>query len=130
MSIKDIGRFQSTLNRADSQGWSQKVDQNFKDFKINTPGLEGEIKGDLENSFDESISGRKSFGEFLTDSLSKVNELQQDANIAMEKLASGESDNLHETLLAVEKAEISFKMMNQVRSKVLDAYRDIMKMQI
>ena len=130
MSIKDIGSFQSTLNRADSQGWSQNVDQNFKDFKINTPGLEGEIKGDLENSFDESISGRKSFGEFLTDSLSKVNDLQQDANIAMEKLASGESDNLHETLLAVEKAEISFKMMNQVRSKVLDAYRDIMKMQI
>ena len=48
----------------------------------------------------------------------------------MEKLASGKSQNLHETLLTVEKAEIAFKTMNQVRSKVIDAYKEIMKMQI
>jgi flagellar hook-basal body complex protein FliE len=48
----------------------------------------------------------------------------------MQKIASGESKNLHETLLAVERAEIAFKTMNQVRSKVLEAYKEIMRTQI
>lgn len=119
MAIKDIGSFQQTLGNADARGWSRKVDNDGINFDIKAPGLEG---GPSE--------GGKTFGEFLQDSIGKVNTLQQDANVAMEKLASGESQNLHETLLAVEKAEIAFKMMNQVRTKVLDAYREIMKMQI
>jgi len=119
MAIKDIGSFQKTLGNADARGWSRQVDNDQNaEFNIQTPGLEG-----------VSETG-KTFGEFLQDSLTKVNSLQQEANVAMEKLASGESQNLHETLLSVEKAEISFKMMNQIRSKVLDAYREIMKMQI
>jgi flagellar hook-basal body complex protein FliE len=122
MAIKDVGSFQQTLGNADARGWSRQVDNDFSsDFNIKAPGLEG-VQGTGETS--------KTFGEFLQDSLTKVNSLQQEANVAMEKLASGESQNLHETLLAVEKAEISFKMMNQIRSKVLDAYREIMKMQI
>ena len=119
MAIKDIGSFQQTLGNADAKGWSRKVDNDMASgFDIKSPGLEG------------ASEAGQSFGEFLQESISKVNSLQQEANISMEKLASGESQNLHETLLAVEKAEISFKMMNQIRTKVLDAYREIMKMQI
>jgi len=122
MAIKDIGSFQQTLGKADARGWSRQVDNDFgSEFNIKSPGLEG-AEGTSETG--------KTFGDFLQDSLTKVNSLQQEANVAMDKLASGESQNLHETLLAVEKAEISFKMMNQIRSKVLDAYREIMKMQI
>ena len=119
MAIKDIGSFQQTLGNADARGWSRKVDNDGTNFDIKAPGLEG-----------GNVEGGKSFGDFLADSLGKVNALQQDANVAMEKLASGESQNLHETLLAVEKADIAFRTMNQVRTKVLDAYRGIMKMQI
>jgi flagellar hook-basal body complex protein FliE len=119
MAIKDIGSFQQTLGNADAKGWSRIVDNDMgSGFGIKAPGLEGETEG------------TRTFGDFLQESLSKVNSLQQEANVAMEKLASGESQNLHETLLAVEKAEISFKTMNQIRTKVLDAYREIMKMQI
>lgn len=119
MAIKDIAGFQQTLGNADARGWSRKVDNEFAgNFDIKAPGLEG------------GVEGGKTFGEFLQDSIGKVNSIQQDANIAMEKLASGESQNLHETLLAVEKADIAFRTMNQVRTKVLDAYREIMKMQI
>lgn len=119
MSIKDIAGFQQTLGTNDARGWSRKVDNDFGgQFGIETPGVGG-----------ASESG-KTFGEFLQDSIGKVNALQQDANVSMEKLASGESQNLHETLLAVEKADIAFRTMNQVRTKVLDAYREIMKMQI
>ena len=114
MAIKDIGSFQQTLGTADARGWSRSVDSD-KAFDIEGLGEAG---------------GSKSFGEFLSDSISKVNSIQQEANVAMEKLASGESQNLHETLLAVEKADIAFRTMNQVRTKVIDAYREIMKMQI
>lgn len=119
MAIKDIAGFQQTLGTGDARGWSRKVDNDFgSNFNIETPGVGG------------SQESNKTFGEFLQDSLTKVNSLQQDANVAMEKLASGESQNLHETLLAVEKADIAFRTMNQVRTKVIDAYREIMKMQI
>lgn len=120
MAIKDIGSFQQTLGNADARGWSRSVDNTSgPNFDIKAPGLEG-----------GEVDGGKTFGEFLSDSIGKVNNLQQEANVAMEKLASGESQNLHETLLAVEKAEIAFKTMNQIRTKVIDAYREIMKMQI
>ncbi len=119
MAIKDITSFNQTLGNADAKGWSSRVDKNdlSQGFDLETPGVGG-------------TEGAKSFGEMLTESIGKVNSIQQEANIAMEKLASGESQNLHETLLAVEKAEIAFKTLNQVRSKVIDAYREIMKMQI
>jgi flagellar hook-basal body complex protein FliE len=122
MAIKDLGSFQQTLGAGDARGWSRRVDNDGPGAlgvgATGTPNLEG---GDAIG---------KTFGEFLSESLTKVNAIQQEANVAMEKLASGENQNLHETLLAVEKAEISFKTMNQVRTKVLDAYREIMKMQI
>lgn len=119
MSIKDIAGFQKTLGNADARGWSRSVDNDFAG-NLNIEG--GPSVGGTE--------GAKSFGDFLQDSIGKVNALQSEANVAMEKLASGESQNLHETLLAVEKADIAFRTMNQVRTKVIDAYREIMKMQI
>jgi flagellar hook-basal body complex protein FliE len=120
MSIKDITSFQKTLGNADAKGWSRSVDNDFDSSKFNIEGAPS-VGG---------AEGAKSFGDFLQDSIGKVNSLQNEANVAMEKLASGESQNLHETLLAVEKADIAFRTMNQVRTKVIDAYREIMKMQI
>lgn len=119
MAIKDLSGFQQTLGSMDAKGWSRQVDNGGVNspFSIETPGV-------------SETGDAKSFGDFLKDSISQVNAVQQDANIAMERLASGESQNIHETLLAVEKADIAFKTMNQIRTKVIDAYREIMKMQI
>lgn len=118
--IKNLGQLNQTLGNADARGWTSKVGNEFRDLEM--PGKLGDIEGGKEAG--------KTFGEFLQDSIGQVNSLQQEANTAMQKLASGESRDMHETLLAVEKAEIAFKAMNQVRSKVIDAYREIMRMQI
>ncbi len=117
--IKSIGNMQNTLKSYDMDSWSKSVDV----------GKELNFK-ELPSEKAIGSEGNESFGDFLANSISKVNNLQQDADFAMEKLASGKSQNLHETLLTVEKAEIAFKTMNQVRSKVIDAYKEIMKMQI
>ena len=49
---------------------------------------------------------------------------------AIQKLATGENRNLHETMIAVEKASISFLFMSQVRNKALEAYQEVMRMQV
>jgi flagellar hook-basal body complex protein FliE len=56
--------------------------------------------------------------------------MQVEANKAIQKLASGQTKNISETMLAVENAEIAFKTMNQVRMKVIEAYKEIMRMQM
>jgi flagellar hook-basal body complex protein FliE len=71
-----------------------------------------------------------SFADTLKSAIGKVNDLQKSADVQMEKLATGQSQNLHETMIASEKAEISLKLMVQVRNKIIDAYHEIMKMQV
>ena len=70
------------------------------------------------------------FGSFLEKSISGVNQSQVEADHAIRELVAGRSKNLHETLLAVERADTSLKLMMQVRNKILDAYREIIRMQV
>lgn len=76
----------------------------------------------------------KSVGEGFVDALqtavAKVNEQQVAADTAVEKLQTGESRNLHEVMIAMEKADISMRLLVQVRNKVVDAYQEIMRMQV
>ena len=74
--------------------------------------------------------GAVTFGEMLMNSVEKVNQYQHDANSAIKELVAGRTKNIHETMLAVERAEISLKLMMQVRNKIVDAYREIMRMQV
>ena len=70
----------------------------------------------------------KTFGRILKESIEEVNRLQGEADKAIEDLATGETKNIHETMIAMEKAEVSFKLMLQVRNKILDAYQEVMRM--
>jgi len=77
-----------------------------------------------------SGANEKSFGEVLQGSIAEVNKLQNEANQAIEALAVGAENDLHHTMIAMEKAEISFKLMMQVRNKIVAAYEEIMRMQV
>ena len=122
MSIQTNMGMREILNSYETRDWmkSSKVD-----------GVQNKLKlTDAPDAHDIAGLQSKSFGDFLLDSVNKVNSMQKDANLQIEKLATGQSKNIHETMLAVERAEMAFKSMNQVRSKVIDAYREIMRMQI
>jgi flagellar hook-basal body complex protein FliE len=84
------------------------------------------------NELDTNIIGgsEQSFSQLLRNSLEKVNEYQADADQAIKELTAGRTKNVHETMLAVERADMSLKLMMQVRNKVVDAYREIMRMQV
>ena len=75
----------------------------------------------------DKASGGAGFEEFLMDSIKQVNNLQLQANQATQELAVGKSENIHETMIAMEKATISFQMMMQIRNKIIDAYQDVLK---
>jgi flagellar hook-basal body complex protein FliE len=73
---------------------------------------------------------RPGFVDHLKATLTNTNDLQHQAKTAMEELATGRNGNIHETLLSMSKAETSFKMVMQVRNKVLNAYQEVMRMQM
>ncbi len=72
----------------------------------------------------------KSFGDTLTEAVSKVNEMQKESDIKMQKLAAGETSDISDVMISAEKADIALKLMMSVRNKMIDAYQEIMKMQV
>lgn len=69
-------------------------------------------------------------GKFFSELVSKVNDLQNQSDSAIQGLASGENKNLHEVMISMEKASISFLFMSQVRNKAIEAYQEVMRMQL
>jgi flagellar hook-basal body complex protein FliE len=74
--------------------------------------------------------GGASFKEVLVNSLEEVNRLQTDANVAFENLATGKTQNVTEVLGAVQKADLAFKMLMQIRNKLVEAYEVVRDMRI
>jgi flagellar hook-basal body complex protein FliE len=74
--------------------------------------------------------GAHSFSDLMRQSVAQVNEYQHEADRAINELVAGRSKNIHETMLTIERADTSLKLMTQVRNKILDAYREIMRMQV
>ena len=71
-----------------------------------------------------------SFGQMLKGSLAEVNRLQQDADASIKDLAVGKNTDIHQTMIAVEKASVSFELLMQIRNKVISAYERIMRMPV
>ena len=71
-----------------------------------------------------------SFADTLTESLDKVNDLQKEADLAIEDFATGKTRNIHETMIAVNKADLAFRLTMQVRNKIVEAYQEVMRTQI
>ena len=72
----------------------------------------------------------KTFSQFLTDALDDVNTLQQNAEKASFDLAAGRIQDVSQAVIAAEKASIALQLTMQVRNKVVDAYQEVMRMQV
>ncbi|MCL5270421.1 MAG: flagellar hook-basal body complex protein FliE [bacterium] len=86
--------------------------------------------GRTEEADESAAAGDKSFSQSVTESIDKVNHLMNESDRMVEDLATGRSANVHGTLIALQKADISFRMLLEVRSKVLKAYEEVMRMQV
>jgi flagellar hook-basal body complex protein FliE len=89
---------------------------------VNTQGMLDQLKG--------SQKGDSSFLDTLKDSIKREGELEKEADKEVEKLAKMESDDVSSTMMAIEKADLTFQLMMQVRNKIIDAYQEIMRLQV
>lgn len=69
------------------------------------------------------------FGATLKNALQKVDQLQQDSDASSAQLVQGDRQDIHNVMIAVEKADIAFELMMQVRNKIVQAYQQISNMQ-
>ena len=70
------------------------------------------------------------FGAVLRGALQAVNESGMEADGMASGLASGQHSNIHETMIAMEKAGISFRLLTKVQGKVIEAYKEVMRLQL
>jgi len=71
----------------------------------------------------------RSFADTFEGSLRKVNDLHAAKTSAVEAFASGETQNVHELMISLQKAGLAMSLTSAVRNKVLEAYRELSKMQ-
>ena len=74
-------------------------------------------------------TGERSFGDVLDEAVFNVDKLQADANQRVGDMLEGDTADVHDTMIAVQKADLSFQLMMQVRNKVVQAYQEIERMQ-
>ena len=83
-----------------------------------------------EKTAPEAAAGGKGFGQLLADALGEVNNLQLNAEQASVNLATGKIQDVSEVVIASEKATVALQLTMQVRNKVVEAYQELMRMQV
>jgi len=68
--------------------------------------------------------------DYLNSAIEKTNNLIIESEQLSEDFAAGKTDNIHQVIIAAEKADIAFQLTMQIRNKIMDAYNEIMRMQI
>lgn len=86
--------------------------------------------GGLRVDDSSADSSGVSFGDMLTEGLQEVSQRQQDVRSEMEKFATGKSEGIHDVMLAMGKSEVSFSLMLEVRNRLVDAWREITRIQV
>ncbi|MCK5127146.1 MAG: flagellar hook-basal body complex protein FliE [candidate division Zixibacteria bacterium] len=89
------------------------------------------VMPDLSGLQSKTVTGKDnddSFGDFLSNALENVNTLQQESGESQDALVRGEAADLHQVMIAAEKAGISFDLLLEVRRKLLEAYQEIIRM--
>jgi len=77
-----------------------------------------------------AAAGGKSFKDVLATSIQEVNQLQQEADQAIQQLAAGKRDDYAGVITAVQKADVAFRTLMQVRNKLIDAYEEFNRMRV
>ncbi len=88
-----------------------------------------EIAG-LQSADRGNSVGTSDFASWIAKEIGSVNDKLASSDQLLQKLATGEVDNLHQVMIGIEEAKLSFQLLVQVRNKLLDAYQDILRMSV
>jgi flagellar hook-basal body complex protein FliE len=93
-------------------------------------GISGPITVPKVKGGSSAPDAGKGFGNILEGAMGQVSQLDHEADQAVEALAAGRSEDVHNTMIALQKADVSFQLLMQIRNKVVSAYETVMRMQI
>jgi len=93
------------------------------DLRIENPGLQQGLKPSRGRSRETP-----SFGQAVQSAVQRVGALEESSNRSIEEVLEGRAD-LHDGMIALQEADLSMRLLLTVRNKVIDAYKEIMRMQ-
>src|ERR1039458_4642408 len=120
VGLPDMG---SQLDKA-AQDANATPKISIPDLQKLSPGLDLSIPGGV------SSSGSASFSNILGGFVQEVSDKQAAAGDAVSGLLSGKNVSLHQTMISMEEASVSFQLMVEVRNRLLDSYQELMRMQV
>jgi flagellar hook-basal body complex protein FliE len=97
---------------------------------IGSIGTLGELNSKLQENQNSQTYADVDFGKVLMDAAKDVNSKQIKAYDSMHDIATGKVDNLQEAVMNIDKAELSLKLGLELKTKLINSYREIIKMQI
>lgn len=86
----------------------------------NTGYIENRVAGDEEDTFSDMIQ----------DAIHSVDQAQKTADQNVEEIVMGKSDNIHDAMISMQKARLSFQLMMEIRNKAIETYQELSRMQI
>ncbi len=92
------------------------------DFEKQFPGFPQSPNQRTEND--------PSFKDTLKEAIQQINSLQEEAGEVTRQFVTGEITDLHQVMVATEKARVALELMLEIRNKMVDAYKEIMRMQV
>ncbi len=93
-------------------------------------GIEGVTEPFGSSQIKRGSSGGEGFSDLLKNAVETVNSMQHEAGRLEDAVAKGENVNIHQAVIAGEKAGLSFRLLMQVRNKMVEAYQEVMRMQV
>ena len=97
---------------------------------MNISSISNSISPLTLNNSEQKINDNKSFQNMLNDAIGEVNNEQIEGYKAMEGIATGQVKNLQEAVQKIEEAELSLKLALEVKNKAVNAYKEVMRMQV
>lgn len=99
-------------------------------MNINSIQSPAELLSKLDTQEKDVRASGESFGSYLKNSFNEVNQLLGQADVKSSEMAVGKAENLHDAMITFEKADTAFKLLVQVRNRAIEAYQEIMRMQV
>lgn len=97
---------------------------------FNPSSLIGQIAAEGKNAVSGTGNSGEGFGTFVKDAVESLESSQKAADLEIGKAVTGESPDLHKTIIALQSADLKFQLGLQVRNKLIGAYEEIMRMQV